>query len=171
MENKTVIIFGSSRSFGNTKKVIDALLLLKSDIDVIDLNDYEIGYYDYDFKNANDDFFNVMMEALGYETIIFATPIYWYTMSAQLKTFFDRISDLLHGENKHIGRQLRSKQMAVISCGSDDEIFNGFEMPFRESANYLGMKYLRHIHTWLENDNSISDVVKVKLKLLVNDLA
>ena len=111
-----------------------------------------------------------MIKTLEYDTIIFATPIYWYTMSAQLKTFFDRISDLLHAKNKQIGRQLRGKQMAIISCGSDDEIFNGFEMPFCESANYLGMKYLRHIHTWIEDKNFISEEVLQRLKLLVKDL-
>ena len=51
-----------------------------------------------------------------YEQIIFATPIYWYAMSAQLKTFFDRMTDLLT-IHKPLGRQLRKgKKMFLIAC-------------------------------------------------------
>lgn len=88
-------------------------------------------------------------------------------MSAQMKTFFDRISDMLQGENKILGRRLKGKNMLVISCGSDSEIFNGFDMPFRESANYLDMHYKGHVHTWLENDGNISNKVKSNLKTLL----
>lgn len=171
MKNKTVVILASSRSFGNTRKIVNAFSLLKENIDIIDLNNYDIGYYDYEFKNANDDFVKVIHQVLKYETIVFATPIYWYSMSAQLKTFFDRISDLLHGEHKSIGRQLRGKQMGVISCGSDNEIFNGFEMPFRESAKYLGMTYIGYSHTWIKPDMSISNEVVESLKKLIVKLA
>lgn len=91
---------GSSRSNGNTKSVVDYLMSLNYNIQLIDLNQYKISYYDYDLKNAEDDFMNLIPKVLEFDTIVFATPIYWYTMSAQMKTFFDRISDLLKGENK-----------------------------------------------------------------------
>ena len=170
MENKTVVIFGSSRSFGNTRKVLDKLVELKNDIDIIDLNAYNIGYFDYEFKNKDDDFIKVMEKVITYNTIIFATPIYWYTMSAQLKTFFDRISDLLFEGNKDIGRKLRGKQMGVISCGSDAEYIEGFEMPFKESANYLGMIYLGHLHTWLSEDSSLDSNASHNLRRFTEKL-
>ena len=91
-------------------------------------------------------------------------------MSGILKVFLDRISDFLFHE-KEFGRLLRGKQMGIISCGSDKEIFEGFEMPFVQSANYLGMDYLSHLHTWLEKDdisievtNLISEYVTEKIK-------
>ncbi|MEJ2112587.1 MAG: hypothetical protein P8X62_02390 [Flavobacteriaceae bacterium] len=62
MKNKTVIILGSSRSNGNTKKIVDELILLSPEIDIVDLNDYNIGYYDYDFKNESDAFFNLFLQ-------------------------------------------------------------------------------------------------------------
>jgi multimeric flavodoxin WrbA len=165
MKNKTVIILGSSRSHGNTRKVIDELLSIKSDIDILDLNEYNIGYFDYGFKNKDDDFFTLIQKVLEYETIVFATPIYWYTMSAQIKTFLDRISDLLYEGKKEIGRQLRGKNMAVISCGSDDEIIEGFIMPFKESANYLGMTFKEHIHTWLNDNLKLPDKILKELEM------
>lgn len=169
-KNKTVIILDSSRSFGNTRKVVDEMLSINPTIDLLDLNDFKFSYYDYEFKNTTDDFYELIQSVLKYDTIVFATPIYWYTMSAQLKTFFDRLSDLLHNEKKHVGRQLRGKNMAVLSCGSDDELFDGFEMPFIESANYLGMNYKGHVHTWIENDKDVSGKIKSDLKLLSEKL-
>ena len=169
MKNKTVVILGSSRSNGNTRRILDEFISLSPDIDVADLNDYKIGYYHYDFKNKDDDFFNLFLNILEYDTIIFATPIYWYTMSAQIKTFLDRISDVLHGEKKVFGRKLRGKNLASISCGSNDEIFDGFAMPFEQTANYLGMNYLGHMHTWLEDDSKPPGFVKDKMKeFLIN---
>lgn len=165
MKHKTVVILGSSRSHGNTRKVIDELIEFNNDIDIIDLNDYNIGYFDYEFKNRDDDFLSLMDKVITYDTVIFATPIYWYTMSAQLKTFFDRISDLLFEGKKDIGRKLRGKQMGVISCGSDAEFNESFEMPFKESASYLGMTYLGHIHTWLNKNSSLGRNVDKRLKL------
>jgi multimeric flavodoxin WrbA len=165
--SKIALLIGSSRSSGNTRIIVDQYLKLDSKAQVFDLNDYQIGYYDYNFKNADDDFLKLFQDLLEFDVIIFATPIYWYTMSAQMKTFFDRISDMLHGENKKLGRLLRGKSMAVISCGSDAEIFEGFEMPFRESANYLGMNYKGHAHTWLNDNSEISDEVLNRLKKIV----
>ena len=166
MSNKTVVILGSSRSDGNTRRVIDELITIKKDIDIIDLNNFEIGYFDYEFKNKDDDFLGLIKSVLEYDTIVFATPIYWYTMSAQLKTFLDRISDLLKGENKPIGRQLRGKNMAVLSCASDDTILDGFVMPFEETASYLGMHYKGHAHTWVNEDLNVPENVINRLRLL-----
>lgn len=66
--------------------------------------------------------------------------------------------------------QLRGKNMAVLSCGSDSEIFDGFEMPFEQSAIYLGMHYKGHVHTWIEPDGLISDDVKKKIDKFGNKL-
>jgi multimeric flavodoxin WrbA len=149
--NDTVIILGSSRSDGNTRAVVN-FLLKNRDIDVIDLNDYKIGYFDYDNRNKDDDFIPLMIKITSqYRRIIFATPVYWYSMSAIMKTFFDRISDLLKWE-KDIGRTLRGKMMGVVSCSGHDDLAEGFDMPFRASADYLGMDYLGHVHAWAENE-------------------
>jgi len=149
---KGVIIQASARSNGNTSKIVNAIKS-KTQFDVIDLSQKEINHFDYEFKNKNDDF-NLLFKNIAkkYDIILFATPIYWYTMSGMLKVFLDRISDFLFHE-KEFGRLLRGKQMGIVSCGSDATVFEGFEMPFVQSANYLGMDYLGHLHTWIENDD------------------
>jgi len=159
--NKTVIIQGSSRSGGDTNKIVN-YMASKNPIDVIDLYTKNIGHYDYDYKNQDDDFIELINNVINnYDTIIFATPVYWYSMSGVLKVFFDRISDILR-IHKDTGRQLRGKNMAMISTSNQDDLIGGFNMPFVESAKYLGMNYLGDIHTYVEND-VISDEVKLRV--------
>ena len=158
---KTVIIQGSSNSLGNTHKIIS--YLNKDNVfDVIDLKTKNIGAFEYDFSNADDNFLPLMEEIIAkYDTIIFATPVYWYAMSGTLKHFFDRMSDLLH-HKKDLGRQLRGKKMAMISNSGEDDLKNGFTMPFIESAKYLGMDYLGDTHTWFSGDE-IAEEAKVRI--------
>ena len=154
--NTTVIIQGSSKSNGNTNRVVD-YLNKNNDFDIIDLKTKNIGSFEYDFSNANDDFIPLMETIIQkYDTIIFATPVYWYSMSGTLKTFFDRLSDLLHYK-KELGRQMRGKKIAMISNSGENDLKNGFTMPFIESANYLGMNYLGDAHTWFTKDGSEID--------------
>lgn len=146
--NKGVIIQASSRSNGNTATIVK-LIQEHTGYDVIDLNEYNIGHFDYDFKNNTDDFNQLFKEIVSkYQTIVMATPVYWYSMSGMLKVFLDRISDFLYKE-KEYSRLLRGKSLALISCNCDKEYFEGFEVPFIKSADYLGMKYLGYLHTWV----------------------
>jgi multimeric flavodoxin WrbA len=148
--NTTVLIQASARSNGDTHIIINELNKFNN-FDVIDLKTKNVGHFEYDFANANDDFLPMMEEIIAtYDTIVFATPVYWYAMSGILKAFFDRLSDLLHYK-KELGIQLRGKKMAMISNNNYDGIKDGFSMPFKESASYLGMIYLGDTHTWVEN--------------------
>ncbi|MEX0274690.1 MAG: flavodoxin family protein, partial [Flavobacteriaceae bacterium] len=145
-----IIILGSSNSNGNTKKVTSYISGL-TDYPIVDLRQKNISEFDYEFKNRNDDFHPLIKEIVeNYDILIFATPVYWYTMSGTLKTFLDRISDCLKIE-KETGRKLRGMEMAVVSCGSDKTLKQGFHMPFMESAKYLGMNYISDVHCWVEN--------------------
>ena len=155
---KRILILGSSRSNGNTSKIVESLKNYL-EFDVIDLNDYTFSYYDYLHENKDDDFIPLIKRIIKYDQILFATPVYWYTMSGILKVFFDRLSDCLSIE-KALGRQLKNKSMSVLCCGSTEEKVEGFFLPFQLSAKYLGMHYLAEIHTWIENNTINKDVDK-----------
>lgn len=168
MNKKGVIIQASSRSMGNTNK-ISLFIQELTNYDIIDLKTKNILPFDYDFKNSDDDFLPLIREiAEKYDYLIFITPVYWYTMSGILKTFFDRISDCLKIE-KETGRKLRGKSMSVLSCGSDEDKIEFFDLPFKKSAAYLGMNYLGYIHAWIEN-NEIPEKVKKELKEYSNNI-
>lgn len=165
---KGVIIQGSSKSDGNTSKIVD-LLNEQLKYDVLDLSLLKIAPFDYDFKNKNDDFLLTLRNIVAqYDMILFATPVYWYSMSGIMKNFFDRITDCLQLE-KETGRKLRGMSMAALSCGSDATEPEGFFVPFKESAGYLGMNYLGNIHTWKEGAE-IEDEVQRRLKNFAKSL-
>lgn len=152
MENKKLIITGSSRKEGDTNKVVEKIAS-KMNCDVIDLNDYQMSYYDYEHQNKHDDYIQLMEDILEkYDTLIYATPVYWYSMSGIMKVFFDRKTDLLT-INKDLGRKLRGKKMAVVSSSGGNNLGDDFWLPFSESAKYLGMEYIGDVHTIVGEDN------------------
>ncbi|MGB3800440.1 MAG: NAD(P)H-dependent oxidoreductase [Lewinella sp.] len=145
---KTLIILGSARGDGNTAK---AAQQLESDIGgkLVDLLDYRIAPYHY--ENAypeNDEFIAMAKRLVIYDRIVFASPVYWYSMSGVMKDFFDRLTDLLTF-HKDIGRRLRGKQVGVLSCSAEQSVNPGFYEPFRLTADYLGMSYGPEWHGWV----------------------
>jgi len=162
MEGKKVIILGSARKNGNTTRIVDEISK-ESGIDVIDLSNYNISHYDYESKNIEDDFLPLIRRILEeYDTLIFATPVYWYNMSGIMKVFFDRFSDLIRIE-KETGRKLRGKKIGVISNSHDNEIEESFYIPFKKTADYLGMEYLGHAHF---NANILNQTTKIELTFI-----
>jgi multimeric flavodoxin WrbA len=157
---KGIILLGSSNSVGNTYKAAN-YIQQKTGFPIVDLKTKNIGQFDYEFKNKEDDFLPLMKDIVeNYDLIIFASPIYWYSMSGIMKKFFDRISDCLYDNgNKEIGRKLRGKQMAVLSSSSGSEKIASFYIPFIESAKYLGMNYLGDVHTWVVEDSFSKEVL------------
>lgn len=168
--SRSVIIQSSSRKNGHTALVVKQLQKY-IECDLINLKDYNYNFYDYNHQNK-DDFLLIFKKILTYQTIIFATPVYWYSMSGHLKVFLDRFTDGLTIE-KELGRKLRGKHMAVLSCGSEPTEVDGFFLPFKKSADYLGMHYLGDTHTWVENNvisNEVHKRIEAFLKIGIKEI-
>lgn len=106
-----------------------------------DLHTLRIGCYSYENVNADDDFLPLVQRLLPHGTWIIATPLYWYSMSAQAKTFLDRLTDLIT-VHKEQGRLLRGKRLAVLCSGTDPRPPDSFSEPFRLTCAYLGMAFV-----------------------------
>lgn len=169
-----IIIFGSSRSHGNTRKAVNEIIG-KSCVELVDLNTLNISPYDYEHHNQSDDFIPLIEQLVAYEKIVIATPVYWYTMSAQIKIFLDRFSDLLT-IRKDLGRKLRGKKLFVIAS-FNTSYPKGFEDTFEQTSEYLGMTYLgtSFIYSGIENleflEKNISQIEKARtiLNIKVNN--
>ncbi len=138
MKKSPIVILGSSRSDGDTQIAVQNLLQGRA-IPVVDLLLHNISYYDYDAENRDDDFITIAEKMIDHNPIILATPVYWYTMSAPLKTFLDRWSDLL-SIRKDLGRALANKELYIIACYGN-ELQKDFEAPFSQTCVYLDMHY------------------------------
>ncbi len=149
MNNKALVIFASSAPNGNTAQLLKSVDNL-IELEHIDLKDYKITAFDYEHKNKDDDFLPIIKKILAYDKIIFACPVYWYTMPAQMKVFFDRISDVLAIE-KDLGRQLRGKTAYILSTGYSEKPERSFEEVFLNSFKYLGINYGKMLYSACPN--------------------
>ena len=149
---------GSSRDDGETRNMVDALTAHTGST-LINLREKNISYFDYEHKNIDDDFFPTMEEILQYDNIVFATPVYWFSMSAIMKTFFDRFSDLLH-QRKDLGYKLKGKNMFLLTNSSTAALTRHFETPFKDTADYLSMEYKGYVHGYVKDGNLPDDVLK-----------
>ena len=142
--SKYIIIDGSHRT-GNTT-LINNFIKNKIRSEILFLREHLIESYNYEGKYSDDDKFISLMENITKNNthIIWTTPMYWYSMSSCMKVFLDRFTDLLK-TNKDIGRQLRGKSMSLIynSNGTQEDYF---EQPFKNTAQYLGMKFITALH-------------------------
>jgi NAD(P)H-dependent FMN reductase len=135
-----LVLMASSRSGGNTARLSHAMFEDER-VEFVDLATRSIGYYDYGGSHADDDFLALAERIVEAPLWVIATPLYWYTMSAQAKTLIDRMTDLLT-VRKDVGRRLRGTRLAVAVSGTDPALPPAFDEPFRLTAAYLGVRYL-----------------------------
>lgn len=136
-----IALFGSSRSHGNTRQLLDHIGA-NARIEVVDLVKLSISPYDYEHRNRADDFEPLMSQVLGFDQIIIASPVYWYSVSPQVKTFLDRISDYLDiPELLDEGRRLRGKTGYIVCTSIYDHAPASFVSMLAETFEYLGMRF------------------------------
>jgi len=135
-----IALFSSSRRHGNTGQLL-ARVVAALDVEVVDLSALRLSPFDYEHRNRDDDFEPLMQRVLRHERIIFATPVYWYAVSAGMKVFLDRISDYLDiPELLEDGRRLRGKTGYVVCTSISAEPSGAFVQAFRDTFEYLGMR-------------------------------
>ena len=132
-------ILGGARGNGDTQALVAAVLGGRATT-TLDLRQLDIQHYEYEGELTRDDFATVVDAMQGHERIVFVTPVYWYAMSGRLKVLFDRFTDLVT-VRKDLGRALAGRTIFVLATGSEPALPDGFEVPFRRTAEYLGMAY------------------------------
>ncbi len=140
MQSKFIIIFGSSRSNGHTRKAVD-LAFEGIDHEFVDLSKLSISQFDYESKNEDDDFLFLAKKMQTYDHIVFATPIYWYGPSTTMKIFIDRFSDVLREPWKYIGKSFKGKNVYVVSSNGVSPS-RCFEEQFELTCDYMDMHYV-----------------------------
>ena len=147
-------ILGSSRSNGNTRVFLDRVLQGR-EARLLDLCDFDLSHYDYDMPMDRDDFPQIAEQLQNYSTLLFATPVYWYSMSSRMKVLFDRLTDLL---DRQIS--LEGKNVFLLATGTKPELPEGFEVPFRDTAAYLGMHYQGAVYACMRESGKVSNEAK-----------
>lgn len=169
---KVAVVLGSSRKNGNTAKLAQEFInQYPYEAKLFDLLDYEIGPYDYEFKNQNDDFKALIIEVIEeYDALILASPIYWYSPSSQMKIFLDRVTDLLE-IYKPLGRKLKGKPAALIATGVVKNPKSCFETIFSATYEYLHMPYLGMLYSQFDDSEVIPKNLNEQVKMFCERLS
>lgn len=161
-----IIIFGSSRSDGNTSQYAN-YIKEKLSCDLIDLSSKDINYYDYDHSNSDDDFIKTAEQISNKDILVFITPVYWYSMSAIMKTFFDRFTDLTT-IRKDLGRKLQNKKVFLVSCSWSKGLVEHFDNPFKATAKYFKMSFVEYLPVWSQGKGIPTELLPNTDKFIQN---
>jgi multimeric flavodoxin WrbA len=147
----TIALFSSARRHGNTGRLMDRIAG-ELQIEVVDLAEKSISPFDYEHRNRGDDFEPLIEHVLGFDRIIFASPVYWYAVAGPMKIFIDRLSDFLDvPELLDRGHAFKGKTAYVVCTSICDEVSPHFLGAFRDTFSYLGMEFGACLHVNCEN--------------------
>ncbi|KGX92360.1 FMN reductase [Pontibacillus halophilus JSM 076056 = DSM 19796] len=144
---KIAFVLGSSRQNGNSEwlghQVLEGL-----DYTMIRLTDYNIHpitdqrHDQAGFQPVEDDYENVLNLFLQHDVIVFASPSYWFGMSAQLKAFFDRWSQYLRDPRYDLKAELSQKEAYVLITGGSNPKITALPLvqQFHYIFDFVGMK-------------------------------
>ena len=83
-----------------------------------------------------DDMEEIRRKILGADMMVFVTPLYYYGMSAQLKTLIDRFCAI----NSSIQRKHMKSALLTTAWNSDDWTFEALESHYKTLVRYLNLK-------------------------------
>jgi multimeric flavodoxin WrbA len=91
----------------------------------------------------DDDAKTVLQQMLQADVIVMATPLYFFSVSAQLKIIFDRMFSLYKWDNAAdtMETPLKGKTFALTASAYEDIGLSDLERPFVLTAEYTGMRY------------------------------
>jgi multimeric flavodoxin WrbA len=135
-----LILHGSARVAGNTGAAVRRLAqILSPEPQVVHLCSQDLRPYTYEGQQS-DDFFQLIDCIVRHRQIVLATPVYWYAMSGLMKTFFDRLTDLLQDpQSRRLGRSLAGREVWLLATGTDEDLPVGFTEPFSRTCAYFDM--------------------------------
>jgi len=150
-----VILFGSPRKHGNTIQLVnilsDSMQNKGHHVRMLYLNDMNIrpcqsclACMKKGICKINDDMKDIRKYILESDLIVFATPVYWFTVSAQLKLAMDRSFAFL---DKNFNSRIKGKKaITIMTCASEDaSVCQPAIETFKKTFDLLGLSYVGHI--------------------------
>lgn len=143
-------IVGSPRKGGNTDILVSEILAGAKEKGAktkkIYLNDLSISACqacmhckEDDGCRIEDDMQKVYKDILKSDVLILGSPVYWFTVSAQMKLFLDRVYALL---DKNYQSKISGKKAVLVFAQADPDTSNTVPIVdmFKKSFEFLGLK-------------------------------
>ena len=146
MSKKIVVITGSPRKTGNSFAMTEAF------IQAAEAKGHTVTRFDAAMKNVggchacetcfksgkacsfDDDFNEIAPAILEADAVVFSTPVYWYSIPAQIKGVIDKLYSFCVA-----GKEIGGKECAVIACCEEEDmtVLDGVRIPIERSAALL----------------------------------
>ena len=90
----------------------------------------------------DDDFNTIAPAILEADAVVFTTPVYWYSIPAQIKGVIDRLYSLVVG-----GKDIAGKECAIITCCEEEDmsVMDGVRIPLERSAALIKWKMIGEV--------------------------
>lgn len=143
MSKKIVVLTGSPRKGGNSNRMAAAFMdaakakgheVIHVDATKLTLNGChgcETCYSTGKPCTFDDDFNRVADDLLAADVLVFAMPLYWYSMPSQIKGVIDKLYAFVVG-----GKDITGKKCALIACCEESDItmLDGIRLPYERIA-------------------------------------
>lgn len=154
---KTLILFSSANKQGNTAKTIEHVIQYHSS-EIVDIDRLTITPYNYQNSYPVDDFYPLVDKILAADNIVFASPVYWYSVTAPMKALIDRLTELLDVANlKPKARALENKRGFLLTSSGKAQICPVFLGLFQGLFEYFNIEFCATLHAACHEGYSISE--------------
>ena len=143
MSKKIVVITGSPRKDGNSFAMTDAFIRAAEE------KGHSVTRFDAAQKNVggchacetcyktgkacsfDDDFNEIAPALLEADVVVFSTPVYWYSIPAQIKAVIDKMYSFCVA-----GKDIAGKECMLIACCEEDDqsVLDGVRIPIERTA-------------------------------------
>jgi len=153
---KVLAVVGSPRKGGNTDVLIDQMIGgaagAGAEVEKVYLNDLKItpcqACYACKKKPGcviKDDMQKLYPKIMEAEGLLFGTPVYWWTVSAQMKCFLDRWFALLDSNYKSLVAGKRIGLAVVCQDPGTKAMTDPILHMFKEGMDFIGIKYVGEV--------------------------
>lgn len=143
---KIIVITGSPRKNGNTFAMVDAFIksaeangheVVRFDVAMMKIGGCRACMTCYKSGKAcsfDDDFNIIAPHIMDADAVVFAMPVYWYSIPAQIKGVIDRMFSFCVAE-----KDIAGKKCGVITCCEEHApaVMDGVTMPMRCTFDLL----------------------------------
>lgn len=174
MAKKIIVMMGSPKRDGNTATIIkwfcDGVKRTGSTVDVVEtafLKNKTPGCSSCRLCQRSDKYECVIKDEVSqaiakvphYDIIVFATPLYFFSASAQTKVVLDRFFSLYKWDNtvNTFTSPLKGKTLVLIADAYEDVGLKELEAPFKLTADYTDMRFKSLL---IPNAGESGDIVK-----------
>lgn len=142
-----IILMGSPNANGSTSILVERFragaMEVGHTVEVIDVTRRDVapctGCVSCGYEGTcvlADDMDAIRRAILAADMLVFATPLYYYGMSAQLKTVIDRFCAF----NGSLSRKRMRSALLTVAWNADSWTFDALEAHYRTLVHYLSLK-------------------------------